>query len=138
MGAMNELTAGDNESVDQAGRILRERGWKKAFTLDEMMAAWEQLVAEIELDYSDMVDEYTNDLACRDWLAAAWPLVTDHVRALQAPALNALDLRFLAATTEDSAGELRRFYRIDANDGWWWRRLPVRRFGEFAADLKSL
>jgi hypothetical protein len=138
MEVMNELTARDNESVDHAGRLLRERGWKKAFTLDEMMTAWEQLVAKVELGYSDMVDEYTNDLACRDWLAAAWPLVTDHVRTVRKPELDALDLRFLAATAEDSAGELRRFYRIEANDGWWWRRLPLRRFGEFAADLKPL
>jgi len=137
MGAMNGFTAEDNESLDQAGRILREHGWKKAFTLDEMMTAWEQLVAKVELGYSDMVDEYTNDLACRDWLAAVWPLIAEHVRTVREPELNALDLRFLAATTEDNAEELRRFYSTDA-DAWWWRRLPLRRFGEFAADLKSL
>ncbi|MDE8589176.1 hypothetical protein [Arthrobacter sp. NQ4] len=135
---MYEFTAEDNESLDQAGRILRERGWKKAFTLDEMMTAWEQLVAQVELGYSDMVDEYTNDLACRDWLAAVWPLIAEHVRTVRAPELNALDLRFLAATTEDTAEELGRFYSTDAKDAWWWRRLPLRRFGGFAADLKSL
>jgi hypothetical protein len=134
---MNELTDEDHKSVDRAGRILRERRWRKTFTLDEMMAAWEQLVAPVELGYGEVVDEYTNDLACRDWLAAAWPLVTDHVRRARKAELDALDSRFLAAT-EDSSGMLQAFYPTDSIKGWWWQRRPIRRLGDFAADLKSL
>src|SRR5688572_25953935 len=124
MDRMNELRPEDYESVDQAGRILHERGWRKTFTLDEMMGAWEQLVAQIELGYDGMADEYTNDLACRDWLAAAWSLITDDVRAARKPELDVLDLRFLEATAEDNEGALSCFHRIDPEDGWWWRRLP--------------
>jgi hypothetical protein len=100
-----------------------------------MMGAWEQLVAQIEFGYDGMADEYTNDLACRDWLAAAWSLITDGVRAARKPELDDLDLRFLEATAEDDEGALSCFYRRDPEDGWWWRRLPIRRLGEFARDL---
>lgn len=136
MDRMSELRPEDYDSVDRAGHILHERGWRKAFTLDEMMRAWERLVAQIESGYDGMADEYTNDLACRDWLAAAWPLITDRGRATRKPELEALDMRFLAATGEDNNGDLSRFYRIDPEDGWWWRRLPIRRFGDFAHDLR--
>lgn len=66
MDAVEPLDADDYESVNRAARTLHEQGWRKAFTLNEMMAAWRSLVREVELGYDQMVEEYTNDLSCRD------------------------------------------------------------------------
>jgi hypothetical protein len=114
------MTPADYESVEHAGRVLHGRGWRKKFSA-----------------YDQLVDEYTNDLSCRDWLALAWPLLTEHVRSVRQAELDALDARFIAATTEDAEGRLAHFYRVEAKDGWWWRRLPSQRHGEFARDLDA-
>ena len=133
---MSELTAEDYESLENASKALHERGELKV-SFDRMMEVWEGLVTEIESDYDEMVDEYTHDLASRDWLASAWPLLTDRVRAAFQPKLDALDSRFLAATEEDTLGALRYYYRVDLQDGWWWRFIPVNRSG-YLADQLSL
>ena len=121
--------------MQEAGRALAERGWRAAFTLNEMTDSWRSLVAEVESGYDQMVDEYTNDLACRDWLALAWPMLTERVRCARRSELDALDARFRAATDEDTSGRLARFYKVQDKDGWWWRRLPTQRQGEFARGL---
>lgn len=134
---VTELAAEDYESVDRAGRILHERGWRAVFSLNEMMAAWAELVAAVEDGYDELADEYTNDLACRDWLAQAWPLLTARIRAARQVELDRLDARFREASTDDGGEALGRFRRLDASDGWWWRRLPLRREGEFARDMNG-
>ena len=134
---MDEMTPADYESVEHAGRVLHGRGWRKKFSVNEMTDAWRGLVAEVEAGYDQVVYEYTNDLSCRDWLALAWPMLTEHVRSARQADLDALDARFMAATTQDAEGRLAQFYRVEAKDGWWWRRLPSRRHGEFARDLDA-
>ena len=137
MFAMEQFEAEDYESVQRAERILHEQGWRKAFTVNEMVAMWRSLVTQVESGYDEMVDEYTNDLCCRDWLALAWPMFTAKVQAARQEELDALDARFLAATSEDTGGRLGRFDRVESKDGWWWRRLPTKRLGTFAADLDA-
>ena len=134
---MDEFNAEDYESIDRASRELHARGWRKAFTLNEMFAAWASLVAEVERGYDQMVYEYTNDMACRDWLALVWPRLTDRVRDARAEELEALDARFRAATVDDGGLAIGRFYRIENKDGWWWRRRPIKVAGTFAADLAA-
>lgn len=129
-GVMDDMTAEDYESVALVGQLLHEQGWRKAFTVNEMMATWQWLVAKVEVGYDENVYEYANDLACRDWLALAWPHLTERVREACHGTLTSLDARFLAATTEDADRRLSR-----EQDEWWRRRLPVRRLGEFADDL---
>jgi hypothetical protein len=134
---VDDMTADDYESVERASRVLYERGWHKRFSVNEMTSAWRALVAEVEAGYDQMVDEYTNDLACRDWLAFAWPMFTERVRSSRQSELDALGARFRAATTEDTDGKLARFYRVESKAGWWWRRLPTCREGQFARDLDA-
>lgn len=134
---MEEFTAEDYESIDRASRELHARGWHKAFTVNEMFAAWASLVSEVELGYDQMAYEYTNDMACRDWLALVWPMLTDRVRGARAGELEALDARFRAATVDDGGLAIGRFYRIENKDGWWWHRRPINVKGEFAADLAA-
>ncbi|MGV0814098.1 hypothetical protein ABQF34_19205 [Mycolicibacterium boenickei] len=134
---MDEFTAEDYESIDRASRELHARGWSKAFTVKEMFAAWSSLVAEVERGYDQMVYEYMNDLACRDWLALVWPMLTDRVRGARAVELEALDARFRAATVDDGGFTIGRFYRIENKDGWWWHRRPINVAGDFAADVAA-
>lgn len=134
---MGEMTAEDYESIDRASRELQARGWRKAFTLNEMFAAWAYLVAEVEQGYDQMVDEYTNDMACRDWISLVWPMLTDRVRHARAEELDALDARFKAATDDDGGLAIGKFFRVENKDGWWWRRRPIKVAGVFAADLAA-
>jgi hypothetical protein len=54
---VNEWSQEDYVSVERAGRELHARGWRKAFTLDEMLGAWEGLVSQVEEGYDDVVWE---------------------------------------------------------------------------------
>ena len=85
------MTREDYESVELAGRVLHEQGWRKNFSINEMTGAWRSLVTEIEAGYDQWADEYTNDLACRDWLALAWPMLTERVRQARQRELDKLD-----------------------------------------------
>ncbi|UUW87826.1 hypothetical protein ABFU82_05280 [Nocardioides sp. WV_118_6] len=134
---MGEMAAEDYESIDRASRELYAQGWRKAFTLNEMFDAWASLVAEVERGYDQMVDEYTNDMACRDWLSLVWPMLTDRVRDARAEELKVLDARFKTATEDDGGSAIGRFYRVENKDGWWWRRRPIKAAGVFAADLAA-
>ncbi len=60
-----QLDKTDYDSVYAAMSELEQRGWRKA-TLNERVAAWEALV--VEQGYDMTVDDYTNDLAAREWL----------------------------------------------------------------------
>lgn len=71
---MSEWSQEDHASVQRAGRELQARGWRKPFSLDEMLQAYESVVGRVEEGYDETVYEYLNDLACRRWLALAWPL----------------------------------------------------------------
>src|SRR5689334_23295426 len=124
------MTPADYESMEHAGHVLHERGWRKKFSVDEMTGAWRQLIGLIEAGYDQLVYEYINDLSCREWIALAWPMLTEHVRSVRQAEVDALDGQFIAATTEDKEGKLAQFYRVDAADGWWWQRIPTRRRGE--------
>jgi hypothetical protein len=96
-----------------------------------MLTAWRRLVEQVETGYSESIYEYTNDASCRNWLDAAWPLLTTAVQTARQAELQSLDDRFLAATEEITTP-------LMTSDGWWWRRVPVRRGGEFAQDVDAL
>ena len=132
---MSAWSQEDDASVERAGRELHARGWRKAVSLDEMLRDYESVVGRVEEGYDETVYEYLNDLACRRWLALAWPLVTENVRKSRAGDLQSLDERFRAASTDDGGRWLGRFFKIDGESEWWWRRRPIRVRGDFAADL---
>jgi hypothetical protein len=105
--------------------VLHQRGWRKAFTITEMINKWAWLITTVEGGYSDFIDEYTNDLYSRNWLHEIWPLVTDRTITIWTPQIKTLDDRFRAATVFDDGQALSQFHRIsqfDADDMWWWRR----------------
>ncbi|MFC9969866.1 hypothetical protein ACFVH6_03070 [Spirillospora sp. NPDC127200] len=119
-----------------AGEELHRRGWRKPFTLAEMVGEWERLVTEVENGYEDMVDEYTNDLYCRNWLHEAWLLLDEHLLVIWSPRVEELDGRFRAATVDDDGQAVGYFHRVDP-DLWWWRRHPRLLVGELGEALRS-
>ncbi|MEU8004445.1 hypothetical protein AB0B66_25085 [Catellatospora sp. NPDC049111] len=124
-----------------ASEVLHQRGWRKAFTVSEMVDKWASLVSEVEGGYGDMVEEYANDLYSRNWLHKAWPLVTDRVITVWTPRIRSLDDRFKEATIFDDGQALSHFHRIsdfDPTDMWWWRRHPRRLVGELGDSLRAV
>jgi hypothetical protein len=125
-----QLDKADYDSVYAAMAELEQQGWRKA-TLNERVAAWEALVDEVEQGYDMTVYDYTNDLAVREWLDRARPLVTARVQASLDARLAPLDARFrtatfLAATRLPGAGDA------------WFFRLPRVLVGELAEDAARM
>ncbi|MER7751975.1 hypothetical protein [Kitasatospora sp. NPDC097643] len=103
---------------------LQLPGWRDPFTVADQVTWWGATVAAVEQGYDEDVDEYVNELACRDWLHQAWLRLPDHVVQLWTPRILALDTRFRAATTPDDGLFLGRYRRLPHPDRWWWRRRP--------------
>jgi hypothetical protein len=125
------LTAEDYQSVLDAGRTLHSRGWRSTFTVNEQVEARQKLVLSVEEGYRLTVDDYTNDLAVREWLEEVQPLLTDRVEQSLKSRLMPLDERFRQATT------MTRRRMPGAGDGWWYR-VPRRLVGELAEDIERM
>jgi hypothetical protein len=121
----------DYESVIYAGRTLHERGWIKAYTLNEQVDAWKHVVESVEDGYRLTIDDYTNDLAVRGWLDEARLLVTRRVSLSLDVRLTALDARFMDATT------VSRRHLPGAGPEWWYR-VPKVLVGEMRDDVERL
>ena len=121
----------DYESVLDAGRILHERGWRKAYTLNERVDAWQQIVESVEDGYTLTVDDYVNDLYVRGWLDQARSLVTRPVRLSLDHRLAALDARFMHATSTPSR-------HMPGAGPEWWYRVPKVLAGELGEDVERL
>jgi hypothetical protein len=125
---------------DHAGEVLHKRGWRKAFTVAEMVDKWAGLVGAVEDGYDDCVDEYTNDLYCRNWLHEAWVLLPAHVLETWGRRIQELDGRFRAATVFDDGQALSWFHgvsRFDPDAMWWWRRYPRVLGGDLGRALRE-
>ncbi|MFD9335408.1 hypothetical protein ACFWBF_13530 [Streptomyces sp. NPDC060028] len=116
------LDQNDYESIHTAGRALAAR-YGGVRTLNAMLDRWLALVEDVE----DGVEahaawEYPHDLLCRDWLAEAWPILTDVVREFRAGELAALDARYTAATVAlEGAGPAGS---QPGGGRWWHHRRP--------------
>ncbi|MBM9507652.1 hypothetical protein [Actinacidiphila acididurans] len=121
----------------EVAALLHRRGWRTAFTVADRVTAWGHLVAAVEGGYGDDVDEYANDLYCRNWLHEAWLLLPEHVVQFWTPRIEALDERFRAATVADDGMALGRFHRVPHPDLWWWRRHPRLLTGDLGRALRS-
>ncbi|MFF1348148.1 hypothetical protein ACFVZJ_19605 [Streptomyces sp. NPDC058322] len=122
---MEALSADDYESVHRASRGLAAR--YGMVTLNAMMEAWEALVQDVEEGVdAELVWEYDNLLRCRRWLAEAWPVFTDRIRAVRQAELDALDARFQLATVP---------LRGQAEDARWHSRRPLLIVGDTLLEL---
>jgi hypothetical protein len=99
-------------------------------SLNELVRRWTDLVRAVEHGYDDSIYEYTNDLSVRDRLEDLVTAASPTLRAKLERALAPVDERFTAAT-EEAARPL-------GERSPWWRRVPKRREGELAEDLRAL
>jgi hypothetical protein len=105
-----------------------------ATSLNELVGQWTEFVGGMERGYEDSIYEYTNDLTVRDRLQRLVAASSPTLQAKLERAIAPVDERF-AFATEPAVRPLR------ANPGdlpSWWRRVPKRRDGEFAEDLKAM
>jgi hypothetical protein len=122
----------DYQSVIDAGRRLHDAGWPEAWTVNHQLDAWRQLVDQVEQgDYTMTVDDYTNDLAVREWLDLARPLLTESVRQRVDHELGPSDERFRQATFEPIRW-------LPGCSDRSWCRLPIRLAGELAEDVERM
>ncbi|WP_455351542.1 hypothetical protein [Streptomyces sp. SYSU K217416] len=125
--------------LDEAGvgELLHRRGWRKAFTVAEMVDSWARLVCSIERGYSDVVEEYSNDLYCRNWIHQAWLLLDLHTVVVWTPRIAELDQRFRAATIDDHGMAMSQFHGHFPPEMWWWRRHPRLLVGQLGESLRA-
>jgi len=116
MDRMSEMTAEDYASVERAQQTLEDRGWRPG-TLNEHVDGWATLVGIVEVGYSMTVDDYTNDLAVREWLELVEPMLTERVGESLRSRLAPLDQRFRRATVVPAG-------RLPGCARGWWCRLP--------------
>ncbi|WP_250291504.1 hypothetical protein [Streptomyces atroolivaceus] len=122
---MGVLTADDYASVHRASRGLAAR--YGMVTLNAMMEAWGALVQDVEEGFdTELVWEYANMLRCRGWLAEAWPVFTERIRAARRAELDALDARFRLATVP---------LRGQADNARWHSRRPRLIVGDALPEL---
>lgn len=126
----DSLDKADYDSVYAAMAELERRGWRKA-TLNERVAAWEDLVREVVEGYAMTVDDYTNDLAVREWLELARPLLTERVRVSLDARLAPLDEQFREATVAVATS-------LPGGGDAWFYRLPRVLVGELAEDVARM
>jgi len=122
------MTAGLELDPDQREELARLLAGD---TLGALLQKWSRFVTAVERGYDDSIYEYTNDLSVRDRLERVIACASPGLRAQLEGVLAAEDKRFEAAT-EEAARPLGVAYT-----GWWWRRVPLRRVGELAQDLRD-
>jgi len=115
----------DPEQRDELARLLGED------SLGSLLQDWRRFIAAVERGYEDSIYEYTNDLSVRDRLERVIACASPGLRGQLEGTLAAEDKRFEAAT-EEAARPLGVAYTT-----WWWQRVPRRRVGELAQDLRD-
>jgi hypothetical protein len=103
---------------------LRAAGWADHTSITRELSTWTQLSVEVNR-YRLTVDDYTNDLTSRDYLAEVTARASGDLRAALSGQLAAADDRFRASTIEDTDRRLGRYIRIGPDRGWWWHRRPA-------------
>ncbi|MCX4808492.1 hypothetical protein OG594_44095 [Streptomyces sp. NBC_01214] len=116
------LALPDGQAIEQVR--LHQRGWSTAFTVADMVNQWAWLVREVERGYTDVVEEYSNDLYCRNWLHEAWLLLDDRTVLVWTQRIRELDKRFCAATVDDDGIAMAQCHGSFSPEMWWWRRHP--------------
>ncbi|MFE1828013.1 hypothetical protein [Streptomyces yangpuensis] len=106
-------------------------------SLDDHMQGWAGFVAEVEEGIDAMwAWQFDNDARARDWLHDAWPILTERVRRLRQPELDALDERFRAATAPIKPLGMTPA-EMAGRPQWWLYRYPLKVTGDPADPLPA-
>ncbi|TXL57878.1 hypothetical protein [Aeromicrobium terrae] len=122
----------DDPEVLEIQAVMRAAGWSGSTSILRELHTWLRLGHELA-SYEATIDDYTNDLCSRDYLETVLGLAKDELRREVEAQVAAGDAAFRQATEADDGQRLANFYRLDSNDGWWWRRRP--KYGPLAAYL---
>jgi hypothetical protein len=126
----DQLSGEDYDSIHAAVRTVTERGWRSG-TLNEHVDQWRTLVASVAVGYTMTIDDYTNDLAVREWLDQVRPMLTERVRRSLDERLSPLDEQFRGATQETAR-------HMPGAGSHWWYRLPIVLVGELREDAERM
>ncbi|MFJ3620460.1 hypothetical protein ACIPSH_20210 [Streptomyces iakyrus] len=128
------LDAEDYASVRRATQTLSTR-YHGVLTLNARMEAWAEFVTDVEEGFDTMwAWEFSHDVADRDWLHDAWPILTERVRRHRQAELDALDERFRMVTAPVKlfgAGQS----PMTGQARWWRYRYPLKVTGDPAEQL---
>ena len=114
----------DESEVRRIEVALREAGWAAHTRLERELRVWARLSQEVNA-YAATVDDYTNDVCSRDYIAEAASHATSGLRAAIEDRVAPADDSFRSATVEDDDHRLGRNCRIDRESAWWWHRRPA-------------
>jgi hypothetical protein len=103
-------------------------------SLNQLLGQWAEFVRAVERGYDDSIYEYTNDLSVRDQLEKLISASSSTLAAKLTDEFAPIDERFVNAT-EPARRPLSAAHGDLPN---WWRRVPKRREGELAEDLKAM
>jgi hypothetical protein len=113
----------DENEVQRIESDLRALGWADHTSLARELRVWAQLSQEVN-KYPDTVDDYTNDLCSRDYIAEVASRASADLRRSIDQQVASADESFRSATVEDADERLGLYFRTDSENGWWWHRRP--------------
>jgi hypothetical protein len=119
----NDLV-GDEDEVQRIEAALRDEGWADHMSLARELRVWARLSAQVN-NYTATVDDYTNDVCPREYLAEFVSRAPSDLRTTIEDLVTPADETFLESTTVDVDGRLARYFHIQREDAWWWHRRPA-------------
>lgn len=125
----------DASEVRQIEVALAKAGWAAHVRLEREVQLWSRLAHGVSA-YAMTVDDYTNDLCSRDYIAEFVSRASSGLRADIEERVSPADETFRKATVEDDDARLGRYFRIDGESAWWWHRRPSS--GPLAAAMRVL
>lgn len=114
----------DLRPIAQIEQDLRAEGWADHTSLARQLTVWDRLGHGVS-SYSMTVDDYTNDLCSRDYMEIAIGRLPSYLSGWFSHRVAATDQVFRDGTKDDGDGALARYFRIQSEAGWWWRRIPA-------------
>lgn len=113
----------DEAAVRQIECALAQAGWAENARLEREFQVWSRLAQEVNA-YTATVDDYTNDLCSRDYIAEFAARASSDLRTAIEERVGPSDETFREATVDDDDARLGRYFRIDRESAWWWHRRP--------------
>ena len=113
----------DESEVREIEASLAKAGWAEQARLEREFRVWSRLAREVNA-YTATVDDYTNDLCSRDYIAEFAAQASSGLQTVIEERVTPADETFRRATVEDDGARLGLYFRIDQESAWWWHRRP--------------
>ncbi len=113
----------DEIEIRQIEVALAQAGWAEHARLEREVRVWLRLTKEVNT-YTATVDDYTNDLCSRDYIAEFTARASSGLRAAIEERVGHADDTFREATVDDEEDRLGHYYRIGPESAWWWHQRP--------------